>query len=431
MFGALTKKFQDLALSLSGNKTLTESNISEAVRTVRLALLDADVNYTVVSNFIKKVKEKAVGSDKIKAVSAGDQFIKIVHEELVTLMGCEESKIHLKSTPAKFLLCGLQGSGKTTHAAKIALWLKKKYSKRPLLVALDLQRPAAIQQLKVLGNQIGVDVFTIEGEKNPKTIARQALLKEGYDVLIFDTAGRLHVDESLMQELEVLKNEIAPHEIFFVANSATGQDAVKVAQEFDARIGITGSILTMLDGTTRAGAALSIREITGKPLVFEGVGEKPEDLQIFNPASMADRILGMGDIINFVKKAEEQFSEEESLELEKKMMKAQFTFDDYLKQIAGIKRMGPLKNLLKMMPGIGEMGDLEGSEKDFARMEAIILSMTPKERKGLVELVPSRKRRIAKGSGTDMDEVNRLVKGFKQLKKIAKDLPQLKKQFKL
>lgn len=431
MFGALTKKFQDLALTLSGNKKLTEDNISDAVRSVRLALLDADVNYTVVSNFIKKVKEKAIGSEKIKAATAGDHFVKIVHEELIALMGGEESKIHLKSTPAKFILCGLQGSGKTTHAAKLALWLKKKHAKRPLLVALDLQRPAAIQQLKVLGGQIGVDVFAIEGEKNSAIVAKKALLKEGYDVLIFDTAGRLHVDDALMQELELLKKEIEPHEVFFVANSATGQDAVKVAKEFDTRIGITGSILTMLDGSTRAGAALSIREITGKPLIFEGVGEKPEDLQIFNPTSMADRILGMGDVINLVKKAEEQFSEKETQELEAKMRKAAFTFEDYLKQMSAIKRMGPLKHLLKMIPGASEMGELEGSEKDFAKTEAMILSMTPKERRGETELIPSRKKRIAKGSGTSMDEVNHLVKSFKQLKKVAKNLPQLKKQFKL
>jgi len=430
MFGSLTEKFQDLALKLSGNKSLSEGNIADAVRTVRLALLDADVSYSIVSSFIKRVKESAIGVEKTKGITAGDQFIKIVHEELVDLMGTEESKLNLKPNPTKILLCGLQGSGKTTHAAKIALMLKKKFHKKPLLIALDLQRPAAIEQLRVLASQIEVDLFCRLDEKNPKKIAKEALKKEGYDVFIFDTAGRLHIDDSLMKELEGLKKEINPHEILFVANSSGGQDAVKVAQDFDNQIGITGSILTMLDGSSRAGAALSIREITKKPLLFEGVGEKVEDLQIFNPISMADRILGMGDVINLAKKAEEQFSEEENKKLEQKFLKASFTFDDYLTQMSRIKKMGPLKGLLKMMPNMGDMINLDDSEKDFVRTEAIILSMTPDERSGKVDLVPTRKKRIAKGSGTSMGDVNRLVKGFKQLKKMAKQMPGLKRKFK-
>ncbi len=429
MFGSLTQKFQDLALKLSGNKTLTEENISEAVTQVRLALLDADVSYGVVSNFIKKVKEKAVGTEKLKGVKAGDQFISIVHNELIHLMGESESKVQLKHTPTKIILCGLQGSGKTTHAAKLAKYFKDKYERKCLIVALDLARPAAVQQLKVLGASIGVDVFALEGETNPVKVAKQALKQEGYDLILFDTAGRLHIDESLMKELRAVKDLIEPHEVIFIANAASGQDAVKTAKEFDEQIGITGSILTMLDGTTRAGAAISIYEVTKKPLLFEGVGEKVGDLQEFNPHSMADRILGMGDLINLMKKAESEINEEESQKLEEKFRKATFTYDDYLKQMAAIKRMGPLKGILKMLPGIGEgMFNLEESEKDFSKMEAIILSMTKRERFGLVELIPSRKRRVAKGSGTSMDDVNRLIKGFKQLKMVAKGMPGLKKK---
>lgn len=430
MFGNLTKKFQDLAVSLSGNKTLTEANISDAVREVRLALLDADVAYGVVSAFIKRVKEKVIGTEKLKGVKAGDQFIKIVHDELVELMGSEENQISLKHDPTKILLCGLQGSGKTTHAAKLAYYYKEKFGRKPLIIALDLARPAAIEQLHILGESIGVEVFSIPKENSPLKVAKKALAEGKGDLWIFDTAGRLHVDDSLMKELRSVKELVNPHETIFVANAASGQDAVKTAIEFDEKIGITGSILTMLDGTTRAGAAISISEVTKKPLLFEGVGERVEDLQEFNPHSMADRILGMGDIINLMKKAESQVSEDQQNELEKKLRKAEFTYEDYLKQMSAMKRMGPLKGLLKMLPGaVDEMVDLDQSEKDFQRIEAMILSMTKKERTGKVELIPSRKRRIAKGAGTSMDEVNRLVKGFKQLKKMAKGMPKLKKMF--
>ena len=429
MFGSLTQKFQDLAVKLSGSKKLTEENISDAVREVRLALLDADVAFGVVSAFIKRVKEKAVGTEATKGSKAADQFIKIVHDELALLMGEKEHKLNLKHTPTKLILCGLQGSGKTTHAAKLAKYFKEKFQRKPLIVALDLVRPAAIEQLKILGNSIDVDVFTDPNEKNPVKVAKRALKEEGYDLLIFDTAGRLHIDDDLMNELKSIRGIVDPHETIFVANAASGQDAVKTAKEFDEKIGITGSILTMLDGTTRAGAAISIREVTKKPLLFEGVGEKVEDLQEFNPHSMADRILGMGDVINLMKKAETQFSEEENMKLEKKFRKASFTYDDYLKQMSAVKKMGPLKGLLKMMPGLSSgMINIEESEKDFNSMEAIILSMTQKERLGIDDLIPSRKRRIAKGSGTSMEAVNKLVKGFKQLKKMAKNMPGLKKK---
>lgn len=432
MFGSLTEKFQEMFSSLTGKKTLTEDNISDAVRQVRLALLDADVNYSVASNFVKRVKEKALGDDVIKSVSPGQQFIKLVHEELIALMGSEESELEIKGKPNVILLCGLQGSGKTTQCAKLAAYLKKKHpSKRTLLAACDLQRPAAIEQLKRLAAQIDIPVFSIEGEQNPIRVAKEALQKakvESFDTLIVDTAGRLSIDEELMQQLDEIKTAVSPHEILFVASAATGQDAVKTAHEFDKRIQISGTILTMLDGSARAGAAISIREITSKPLKFEGIGEKIGDLQPFNPQSMADRILGMGDVINLVRKAEEHYDEEESKKLEKKLLKATFTYDDYLKQMSMIKRMGSFKSLLKMLPGMSNLGELDFDEKELTRLEAMITSMTLEERLEKVELVPSRRRRIASGSGTTIDDVNRMVKGFKKLKQFCKDMPSLKHQ---
>ena len=432
MFGTLTEKFQGLFSALTGKKTLTEENISDAVRQVRLALLDADVNYTVVSHFIKRVKEKALGGNVLKSVSPGDQFIEIVHSELMALMGSEEALLDLKRSPSVLMLCGLQGSGKTTHAAKLARYLlKQNPQKKILLAACDLQRPAAVEQLKRLGAQIGVEVFSLEGESSPKKVAQNALekvRKEGYDILIVDTAGRLHLDEELMVQLEGLKLLLDPQEILFVASASTGQDAVKTAHEFDQRISITGTILTMLDGNSRAGAAISIREVTGKPLKFEGIGEKVDDLQVFTPKSMADRILGMGDIVNLVRKAEEHFSEEEGRELEKKMLKASFTYSDYLQQMTKMKRIGSLKSLLKMLPGMPNLDELNIDEKEFNKTESMILSMTLEEREEKVELVPSRRRRIAKGSGVHVDDVNRMVKGFKKMKQFFKDMPGLKKQ---
>jgi len=432
MFSSLTEKFQGVFAALRKEKTLTETNIQEAVRQIRLALLDADVNFSVVSQLIKKVKEEAVGEKVLKSVKPQEQFISIMHDAIVDLLGKDEPRLHLKADPAVIMLCGLQGAGKTTQAAKLASYLKgKEFLKRPLLVACDLQRPGAILQLKTLGSQIDVPVFTGETTDSCSKIAKEALekaRKEKFDVVIIDTAGRLHIDEALMNELHEIKAAIEPHEILFVANAAHGQDAVKTALEFDQKIGITGSILTMLDGSTRAGAALSITEVTKKPLKFEGVGEKIADFQLFNPHSMADRILGMGDVINLVKKAQEHFDEQEALKMEEKLKKASFTYEDYLSQMAMVKKMGSLKGIMKMMPGFSEMGDLDVSEKEFQKIESIILSMTPKERQGKVDLEMSRRRRLALGSGTKLEDVNRLVKGFKRLKQLMKELPGLQKK---
>jgi len=434
MFGQLTEKFQGLFRALSGNKTLTEENVSEAAREVRLALLDADVNYAVVGNFVKRVKEKSLGADVLKSVRPGEQFIKIVHDELIALMGGSEVALDLNGKISVVMLCGLQGSGKTTSAAKLAAYIgRTEKHKKVLLAACDLQRPAAIEQLKKLGSDIGVEVFSLDGEKRPIEVARRALEKaalEGFDVLVVDTAGRLHVDEDLMREIEELKKLLNPREVLFVANAATGQDAVKTAAEFDKRVQITGSVLTMLDGNARAGAAISIREVTGKPLKLEGVGEKIGDLRVFNPRSMADRILGMGDVINLVKKARESFDEKESLEMEEKLKKASFTYDDYLKQMGRVKKMGSFKSLLKMLPGMGSLGDLDFSDKEFSRLEAMILSMTPNERQEREELTHSRRKRIARGSGVGLEEVNRMVKGFKRVKQLFKSMPDMKAQAK-
>lgn len=432
MFGGITEKFQNVFTALSSKKKLTEENISDAVREVRIALLDADVNYTVTKNFIKRVKEKALGEEIVKSISAGDLFTKIVHDELQALMGGDEASIDIGRSPSVILMCGLQGSGKTTQSAKLALYLKKQ-KKKVLIAACDLQRPAAIDQLETLGQQIEVPIHGDRNQKNPVKVAKGALeraKKEAFDVLIIDTAGRLHIDEELMKELGEIKKATGPHEILFVANAATGQDAVKTAAEFNERIGLTGTILTMLDGNTRAGAAISIREVTGKPLKFEGIGEKVGDFQLFNPRSMADRILGMGDVINLVKRAQEHIDEEESKKLEKKLLKATFTYDDFLKQMRSIKKMGSLKSLLSMIPGLSNLGDLEMSDKEMGKIEAIILSMTPDERLGLDELIPPRRRRIGNGSGTSIDEVNRMIKNFKRIKQMMKSMPNMKKKFK-
>lgn len=434
MFGALTDKLQNLFSSLRGKKSLNEDNIADAVREVRLALLDADVNFSVVSAFVKRVKEKALGDAVLKSVTPGQQFTKLVHDELIALMGNEEAPLDLNARLTVVMLCGLQGSGKTTTCAKLASYIGRTMKgKKILLAACDLQRPAAIDQLKKLGSDIGVPVFHEAGEMNPIKMARKALAlaeKEGFDVLIVDTAGRLHVDEELMQELEEMRKLLAPREVLFVANATTGQDAVKTAAEFDKRVQITGTILTMLDGNARAGAAISIREVTNKPLKFEGVGERLRDLQVFNPRSMADRILGMGDVINLVKKAEENYSEEETRELEKKLKKASFTYEDYLKQMGMVKKMGSFKSLLRMLPGFGSLGDFDFSDSEFNKMEAIIYSMTPAERQEKVELEHGRRKRIAKGSGVSIDDVNRMVKGFKRVKDLFKNMPDMKAQAK-
>lgn len=435
MLGALSEKMQGLMAKLVGKQKLTEENISEAVNDVRMALLEADVNYGVTKTLVKRVKDKALGDDVIKSVTPGQQFIKIVHDELAALMGGGESGIAVQGKPTIVMVCGLQGSGKTTFCAKLALFLKKKnQAKNPLLAACDLQRPAAISQLETLGAQINVPVFTIPGEKDPLNVAKQALKKaqqDNNDILIIDTAGRLHIDDELMQQLEKLKSLLKPSEILFVANAATGQDAVNVAAAFNQKVEVTGNVLTMLDGNTRGGAAISIREVTGKPLKFEGIGEKVDDLQIFNPNSMADRILGMGDTINLVKKAQEHFNEDEAKKLEQKMRDASFTFADYMQQIQTFKKMGPLKSLMNMLPGMSQLKDLNIDDKELVRVEAIIQSMTPAERSEECELSHARRNRIAKGSGTKIDDVNKLVKSFKQTKQFFKNMPSMKQMQKM
>lgn len=430
MLGTLTTKLQGVFSKLTGKARLTEDNISDAVNEVRLALLEADVNYGVTKTLVKKLKEKAIGEKVIKSVTPGQLFIKIVHDELVELMGGQEAKLTLETKPAVIMLCGLQGSGKTTQCVKLAKYLKKNgQCKKPLIAACDLQRPAAIEQLKSLGQQCGIEVFSLADEKNPIAVAKKALHQaeeDEYDLLIVDTAGRLHIDEELMQQLEKLKTTVKPSEVLFVANAATGQDAVNIAAEFNKRIEITGSILTMLDGNTRGGAAISICEVTGKPLKFEGIGEKPDDIQLFNPKSMADRILGMGDTINLVKKAQEHIDEDEAQKLEQKIRSATFTYDDYLRQIQMVKKMGSIKSLLGMLPGMAQMPAMDFDEKEFFKVEAMILSMTLDERTEKDELTPSRRKRISMGSGTKMEDINKLVKSFKQAKQFFKNMPNMK-----
>lgn len=430
MLGALTEKMQGLFSKLAGKRKLTEENIAEAVSEVRLALLEADVNYGVAKVLIKKIKEQALGDTVIKAVSPGQQFIKVVHDELAALMGGGEANLDLQQKPAVIMMCGLQGSGKTTQCAKLAKYLKRKGDcKNPLLVACDLQRPAAVEQLKLLGEQVGAVVFSMPNEKDPVKVAKAALTKarnEHHDVVIVDTAGRLHIDEELMAQLAQIKEVVNPSEILFVANATTGQDAVTVAAAFNSRVAITGTILTMLDGNARAGAAISIREVTGKPLKFEGIGEKLDDLQPFNPTSMADRILGMGDTINLVRKAQEHIDKDEAQKLEQKIRSATFTYDDYLSQIQMVKKMGSIKGLMSMLPGMGALKDMDWDEKEFFKVEAMMRSMTLGERTEQCELTVPRRKRIARGSGTDIEDVNKLVKSFKQAKQFFKNMPNMK-----
>ncbi len=417
----ITETFSKLIASLTGSKKLTEENIADAIRDVRLALLDADVSYPVVKEFVRRVKEKAVGQAVIKSVEPGQQFVKLIHDELVALMGSVEAKLELKGHPAVIMLCGLQGSGKTTQAAKLALYVKNQLKRKPLLVACDLQRPAAVEQLQVLGKAIDVPVLTGE---DPVSTAKKSLTVPGVDVVILDTAGRLHIDTALIEELKAIAKVAGPGEVLLVANGALGQASCAIAEEFHKAVGLTGAILTMLDGGARAGAALSIREATGVPLKFEGIGEKVGDLQLFHPKSMADRILGMGDTINLVKKAKEHFDEGEAKKLEEKLMKATFTFEDYLKQMGMVKKMGSIGSLLKMLPAQMPVPDMD--DKKFGRMEAMILSMTPRERNLADELTIPRKKRVARGSGNSLDEVNRLVKSFHQARDFFKNMPSQK-----
>lgn len=429
MFSALAEKFQGIFSKFLRNKTLTEENVQDALDEVRLALLDADVQYGVVKNFVKRVKEKAIGQKLISAVSPGQMFVKIVHDELVELLGGEEKEFVMHERPAKILLCGLQGSGKTTHAAKLALFLKeKKGFRRPCLVACDLARPAAIDQLSTLAKQAGVDCFSLSGEKDPVRVVREALFeapKQMWDLLIFDTAGRLHVDEELMKELASVKEAASPHHVVLTLNAATGQDAVRTASAFADQIGVTGSCLTMLDGSARGGAAISIVEVTKKPVLFEGHGERLVDIRPFHPVSMADRILGMGDTINLVRQAQEHVKEEDAKEIERKLRRSEFSYGDFLNQIRMLKKMGSVKGLLSMLPGMSNL-PIQGGDKELAKVEAIILSMTPQERDDACELTVSRRKRLANGSGTSLDDVNRMIKTMKQAKQFFKNAPKMK-----
>ena len=424
MFENLSDRLERSFKILKGEGKITEINVAETLKDVRRALLDADVNYKVAKTFTDTVKKKAMGMNVLTAVKPSQLMVKIVHDELAELMGGEAADLHLTSRPAIILMSGLQGSGKTTFSGKLANLLKQKQHKNPLLVACDVYRPAAIEQLKVVGAQINVPVYTEEGNKDVCTIAAHAVQEakaKGYDVVIVDTAGRLAVAEQMMDEITRLKQSLNPDETLFVVDSMTGQDAVNTAKEFNDRLDFDGVILTKLDGDTRGGAALSIRTVVTKPIKFVGTGEKMEALDVFHPARMADRILGMGDIVSLVERAQEQFDEEEAKKLQKKIQKNKFDFNDFLAQIEQIKKMGNLKDLASMIPGVGKaIKDVDIDDNAFKGIEAIIKSMTPKERTNPEILNQSRRQRIAKGSGTDLQEVNRLIKQFDQTRKMMK-----------
>jgi len=424
MFDNLSDKLDKAFQVLKGQGRITEINIAETVKEVRKALLDADVSYKVAKTFTNTVKAKALGGDVMTSVSPGQLMIKIVHDELATLMGEEHVDLDLKGKPSIILIAGLQGSGKTTFSAKLANYLKTKKAKKPMLVAGDVYRPAAINQLKVLGEQIGVEVFYQEDNKNPVDIADKAVrhAKEmGYDVVIVDTAGRLAVDEVMMKEISAVYKKINPQETLFVVDSMTGQDAVNTAKAFNDVLDYTGVILTKLDGDTRGGAALTIRSVVDKPIKFIGIGEKMDALDVFYPSRMADRILGMGDVVSLVERAQEQFDAEESRKLQKKIAKNQFNFNDFLKQISQIKKMGNVKDLMGMIPGMGKaMKDVDIDDDAFKGVEAIIHSMTEAERENPKLINGSRRRRIAEGSGTNIQEVNNLMKQFESTRKMMK-----------
>ena len=424
MYENLSDRLERSFKILKGEGKITEINVAETLKDVRRALLDADVNYKVAKNFTDTVKKKALGMNVLTAVKPSQLMVKIVHDELAELMGGEAADLHLTSRPAIILMSGLQGSGKTTFSGKLANLLKQKQHKNPLLVACDVYRPAAIEQLKVVGAQIGVPVYTEEGNKDVCAIAANAVKEakaKSYDVVIVDTAGRLAVDEQMMDEIARLKESLNPDETLFVVDSMTGQDAVNTAKEFNDRLNFDGVVLTKLDGDTRGGAALSIRTVVTKPIKFVGTGEKMEALDVFHPSRMADRILGMGDIVSLVERAQEQFDEEEAKKLQKKIQKNKFDFNDFLGQIEQIKKMGNLKELASMIPGVGKaIKDVDIDDNAFKGIEAIIKSMTPKERTNPEILNQSRRQRIAKGSGTNLQEVNRLIKQFDQTRKMMK-----------
>ena len=424
-FEGLSERLENSFKKLRAKGKLTEADVKEAMREVRLALLEADVNYKVAKEFTNKVTERAIGDDVMENLTPGQMVIKIVNEELTELMGGTESRLTIaKHPPTIIMMCGLQGSGKTTHSGKLALKLKKD-GHRPLLVACDVYRPAAIKQLQVVGSQIDVPVFEM-GTINPVNIAEEAVKHakdHGYDYVIIDTAGRLHIDEALMEELQNIRSTVHPNEILLVIDAMTGQDAVNVAKSFNESLGIDGVILTKLDGDTRGGAALSVRAVTGKPIKFVGTGEKLENLEVFHPARMASRILGMGDVLSFIEKAEMALDEKKAAELEKKLAKNKFDFNDLLDQFEQIERMGSLKDTIKMIPGIGkQIKDEDIDERAFDRLRCIIYSMTKQERANPEIINPSRKRRIAAGSGTSVEDVNKLMSQFKQMQKMVKQV---------
>ena len=424
MFENLSDRLERSFKILKGEGKITEINVAETLKDVRRALLDADVNYKVAKTFTDTVKKKALGMNVLTAVKPSQLMVKIVHDELAELMGGEAAELNLNGRPSIILMSGLQGSGKTTFSGKLANMLKNKQHKNPLLVACDVYRPAAIEQLKVVGEQIGVPVYSEPESKDGVSIANNAIREakaKSYDVVIVDTAGRLAVDEEMMNEIETLKNAINPNETLFVVDSMTGQDAVNTAKEFNDRLDFDGVVLTKLDGDTRGGAALSIRTVVTKPIKFVGTGEKMEAIDVFHPSRMADRILGMGDIVSLVERAQEQFDEEEARRLQKKIQKNKFDFNDFLGQIEQIKKMGNLKDLAAMIPGVGKaIKDVDIDDNAFKGIEAIIKSMTPKERTNPEILNQSRRMRIAKGSGTNIQEVNRLIKQFDQTRKMMK-----------
>jgi len=424
MFDNLSERLERSFKILKGEGKITEINVAETLKDVRKALLDADVNYKVAKNFTDTVKEKALGQNVLTAVKPSQLMVKIVHDELATLMGGETADINLDGKPAVILMSGLQGSGKTTFSGKLARMLKTKKNRRPLLVACDVYRPAAIEQLRVLAEQIGVPMYSEPDSKDPVAIAQHAIQEakaKGLDTVIVDTAGRLAVDEEMMDEIEAIKKGIQPNEILFVVDAMTGQDAVNTAKEFNDRLDFTGVVLTKLDGDTRGGAALSIRSVVTKPIKFIGTGEKLDAIDQFHPSRMADRILGMGDIVSLVERAQEQYDEEEAKRLQRKIQKNQFDFNDFLNQIQQIKKMGNLKELASMIPGVGKaIKDIDIDDNAFKSIEAIIYSMTPEERTNPAILNGSRRQRIAKGSGTNLQEVNRLLKQFDQTRKMMK-----------
>ena len=424
MFENLSERLERSFKILKGEGRISEINVAETLKDVRRALLDADVNYKVAKTFTDTVKQKALGQNVLTSVKPGQLMVKIVHDELAALMGGTATELEFKSRPSVILMAGLNGAGKTTLSGKLAYLLKNKKHRKPLLVACDVYRPAAVEQLRVLAEQIEVPIYMNLTSKDPVAIAREGVLEaksKGYDTIIVDTAGRLAIDEELMQEIAAIKEAINPDETLFVVDAMTGQDAVNTAKEFNERLDYDGVVLTKLDGDTRGGAALSIRTVVDKPIKFVGTGEKMEALDVFHPERMADRILGMGDIVSLVERAQEQYDEEEAKKLQKKIQKNQFDFNDFLAQIQQIKKMGNLKDLASMIPGVGkQLKDVEIDDNAFKGVEAIILSMTPKERMHPEILNQSRKMRIAKGSGTNLQEVNRLIKQFDQTRKMMK-----------